>query len=91
MNTVPTRQKLDFAENCFTSEKLKDISSFGFLVFKKVVGSINNADHESIEFPERPYGIAKLLEMVFENQRLEVTKMALEFIFILIDNMDTPE
>lgn len=61
----------------------------GFIIFKKVIQSINQSDLEFMSQNQSPYGMDKILEIVFENQKLEVTKMALEFIFIMMESMSS--
>lgn len=85
ITVLNTRQQLMFAKTCFTSDKLKDISSQGFIIFKKVITLINGADLDFMNTSQSPYGIDKILEIIFENEKIEVTKRALEFIFSIID------
>ena len=62
---LDTRQLLIFSKNCFTSDKLRDILLCGFLIFKKIIHKINNSDLDFLTSNQSPYGVDRILEIVF--------------------------
>lgn len=89
LEQVEPNQTENFFKKHFTKvEDLQRVTPGSFNIFHKLVTSLN--DHLEDTEPVR-VGFTELIEMIFENENLAVTKRALEVMSHLMDKFDKEE